>query len=882
MKKLRILIFALILCLIFNLSFADDALKIAVLDFQNLTQQEDLYFLERAIPEILITDLLQSDKLTIVERAHLDKILDEMELSLSGMIDEEQVVEVGKMSGANSILVGSIIRAGDVFRIDARLTDVASSEIILAETCNWLSEDEIIAAIDLLAEQIIFKLSGEKISFEETNNEEHYTSETTLAMETQLDNEYWLSGSDKNVNLQIDLYSKEINKNNRLPINISLVIDKSGSMASENKLTYAKNAALYVANNLNKDDKFSLVCYDDSVSIPIRAQKIENLDYIKWAIDRIYPGNATNLSAGIAEGYNQAAKYFESTQVNRILLLSDGLANRGISDTKSLSKICQEQSAQGTSISSFGVGLDFNEDLMLNLAEYGKGNYYYIQSPSQIPDIFNRELNGLLAVSAQNVALIIDVPEGVIVEDVAGYLFTQKDGKTIIDLGDIYSNDHKTIIVKLKPNVDYDGEMKLAEVSLEYDDVSSDGTKIVEYSDLNINCTQNKRLVNQHVNHNVSGNVVLLQSTQNMQSAFGNVDNGEIILAKAIVENEKEVVTKNLSMMTSKQSKKQILAIHQYDMALSKIVDEPIASTSIKSIQKRSKSKQYEIQKNKDNSSTNWLEINSGKNEEPKPIDIDTTKVRPRPIPDPDPTPRPFPFPDPNPPTPQPTPFPDPQPTPPMPTPIPDPKPLPIDDDININEDSMRVHIGPYPRPKPKPIIIPDKKPNIIDPKIKIDDEKPYDVPQKLPLRKREERKKEPIKINPGVKDKTESKEVNHDVPTIDPPRPKPLYPDDIFNPKPNPKPVIVPNTVNNKTNKNKFRIKKEKPAKQKQITVKKTEPTRTVIRPSKPKNNSSKNEIKPIKIKKKTVKSTNNDSNKSTSTPKKKKKQFLKKKKDN
>ena len=91
-------------------------------------------------------------------------------------------------------------------------------------------------------------------------------------------------------------------------MNIALVIDKSGRMTSENKMNYAKKAALFITDNLIKNDKFSLICYADSATVLIRAQKIENLEYIKWAIEKIYPGNSTNLIAGLLEGYNQATK----------------------------------------------------------------------------------------------------------------------------------------------------------------------------------------------------------------------------------------------------------------------------------------------------------------------------------------------------------------------------------------------------------------------------------------------------------------------------------------------------------------------------------------------------------------------------------------------
>ena len=136
-------------------SLSADDLRVAVMDFQNHTRRADLVYLEKAIPEIMVTDLSLCDKIILVERARLQEILDEMQLALSGIIDDDQVVEIGRMAGANAILVGSIVAGGDVYRLDARLVDVASGEVILAEKKDWLSDDEIIRGVDELAEQII-------------------------------------------------------------------------------------------------------------------------------------------------------------------------------------------------------------------------------------------------------------------------------------------------------------------------------------------------------------------------------------------------------------------------------------------------------------------------------------------------------------------------------------------------------------------------------------------------------------------------------------------------------------------------------------------------------------------------------------------------------
>ena len=94
--------------------------------------------------------------------------------------------------------------------------------------------------------------------------------------------------------------------------------------------------------------------------------------------------------------------------VNRALLLSDGLANQGITDEEKLQQIVQKKfREQGIGLSTFGVGSDFNELLMTNLSEYGGANYYFIDSPEKIPEIFAKELEGLLSVVAQSTKLSV-------------------------------------------------------------------------------------------------------------------------------------------------------------------------------------------------------------------------------------------------------------------------------------------------------------------------------------------------------------------------------------------------------------------------------------------------------------------------------------------
>ncbi len=602
---LRSKFFSMIVLLIFitftgTSLFSQTQLRIAIMDFQNLSNLSGLDYLEKAIPEILITDLSLSKEIKIVERARLEEILKEMQLSLSGAVDQGKIVEVGKIAGAKAILIGSIIKAGETFRIDSRLIDSSTGEVILAEKKEWSSENEVIAAIDLLAEQIIKSLTGESIQISEIKptKEIEFSEGKPVAMETALDNSKRLIGSDEPVYLQVELFSQEIEGKERIPLNISLIIDRSGSMASEHKLDYVKEAAEFVVNNLSASDILSLVTYESSVQTLIKAQNADRKEFFLQTIRRITSGGSTNLSGGMLEGYKQTQKNMKEGQVNRVLLLSDGLANRGITNRQKLQEICQEKVSQGISISTFGVGAHYNEDLMLGLAEYGNGNYYFIDKPEKIPSIFSQELKGLLAVTAQNIKIDIEPHDGVTIEKVYGYISESSENLTTINIGNIFSNEHKTIILKLIPPKNYTGSLQLAKVTLDYNDVVGKRGKIEESSLLPVEYTNDRDKVEESENRFVGQNVNLFTSTVQMKAAINMVDRGEIDKARGFLSKEVSSVKLAAEKYQTVELKKQILAIHRYDKSLENYIEKPAAEKLL--IQKKEKYGQYRTQKGKE------------------------------------------------------------------------------------------------------------------------------------------------------------------------------------------------------------------------------------------------------------------------------------------
>ena len=310
----------------------------------------------------------------------------------------------------------------------------------------------------------------------------------------------------------------------RRPMNLSIVLDRSGSMADEGKMENAKKSLYSLIDQLNEEDIVSIVIFDDVINVLCESRRAGNKNELKRMVSGIYPRGSTNLGGGMVEGFRQAECNARKDYVNRVILISDGLANQGIIDPHELAQIARRHRAKSISLTTIGVGLDYNENLMVNLSENGGGNYYFVEKSTNLASIVRKEYNLLSSVIAQNASIELTLGPGVRVNDVIGCEHRTENGRYIIPVGDMYSNDRREFTVELAIP-EGTGTFTVASGVLRYE---SDGkSELLPSFNTGIHYTKDVAEVEKNRNMEVQGKADVAVSTRRVDHAMKALDNGD-------------------------------------------------------------------------------------------------------------------------------------------------------------------------------------------------------------------------------------------------------------------------------------------------------------------------------------------------------------------
>ena len=330
--------------------------------------------------------------------------------------------------------------------------------------------------------------------------------------------------------LQIDLKGpKQVKKATRLPVDIALVIDCSGSMGFGvgSARDQAFKAATFLLKSLSGRDRSALVLYDDKVVV---AKELDQ-DHQK-AIEKLQNvalGGSTALADALYKGIEQIGRA-DSKRSQWVFMLSDGQANVGDTEPDIIANRVAEGYRRGVHVSSFGLGAYYNEDLMEALAHSGGGGYHYLATPDDAPAAFQAELTDLMAITARGARLALTPAAGVTVRRLLGL-----DAESFpVEVGDIPAGALRTLLVELEVSPDVEGRLDLARVDATWREATGKAKKS-EQASVTTHVTDDEDEVSRAVDADVLGKLAEMEAALAQAQAAVYASSGDYDQARQVI-----------------------------------------------------------------------------------------------------------------------------------------------------------------------------------------------------------------------------------------------------------------------------------------------------------------------------------------------------------
>jgi len=243
---------------------------------------------------------------------------------------------------------------------------------------------------------------------------------------------------------------------------------------SGQKIRQAKKAAIMAIDYLDSKDILAVVSYDDRIDVLVPATKISDKVNIAAAIQRLTARGSTALFAGVSKGADELRKFLEKNRVNRIILLSDGIANVGPRSPQALGQLGAKLLKEGISVTTLGLGLGYNEDLMTQLSDNSDGNHAFIENATDLARIFKLEFGDLLSVVAQSVEVTIQCADGIKPTRILGREGKIQGQQVSTYLNQLYGNQEKYILLEVEvPASAANTQRNLASIEVNYTNMAT-------------------------------------------------------------------------------------------------------------------------------------------------------------------------------------------------------------------------------------------------------------------------------------------------------------------------------------------------------------------------------------------------------------------------
>jgi len=399
-----------------------------------------------------------------------------------------------------------------------------------------------------------------KIASPQTNTQ---TGPVTTTVIPQFDSVHF--GSTPHLNVLVKLQAAEAANKTRPPLDLGVVIDTSGSM-SGGKLRDAKRAALELVAALRADDRVTLIAYSSSVRrltnrLPADA---EGKAILKNHVTGLNSSGSTALGPALFDAFGalqQGAN--DGLRLRHVILMSDGLANVGERRPKVLGQRSAEAFRRGISVSTMGVGLNYNEDLMTHVADQGGGRYHFIKESNQIASILTDELNGLVGTVARNVVMRFNGIDGVNLIKAFGYPFERNGEGASVRIGFMGSKQLREVMLRVAVSPGLAQKVvkagiKLGAITIDYIDVAADGVARKDSAGLTVQVAGTSEAAQKTENTEVSIRMGEIDAANKLQIAARRAESGDFDGARGSIQRAIDKLSVQNRAMPSPRLRKQI------------------------------------------------------------------------------------------------------------------------------------------------------------------------------------------------------------------------------------------------------------------------------------------------------------------------------------
>ena len=355
----------------------------------------------------------------------------------------------------------------------------------------------------LLTIVILISITGAALAYMGVNEPPRKPSQLpftngSVSVDAALAQNKVLVGSHGQISLSLTLRGEDIaGEPNEIvqPVDLVVVIDRSGSMRGQ-KISDAKQAVVRLLDRMSGQDRISIVTYSNGVEVvsPLTSVTDTMRRHLKERVTHLQVGGGTNLGGGLERGISMLGYASAVDRQRKVVLLSDGLANQGIRSPQALGAMAGRASEHNMSVSSVGVGYDFNEMLMTTIADHGAGNYYFLEDPQSFAQIFEKEFETARAVVASNVEVAIPLSDGIRLISAGGYPFKLQGTAAVIRPGNLLAGQSRQIFLTFQVPTAEENTYLLDAINVHYMNGGIPGTASTP-AQLRVACVENEQEV---------------------------------------------------------------------------------------------------------------------------------------------------------------------------------------------------------------------------------------------------------------------------------------------------------------------------------------------------------------------------------------------------